>query len=269
MTLFSEPSGSWLKKASFSTVEAAKVGKRMSATTILPRRSASAKCRWLAPMSIPTRQPRARLFRRVPLIDWRVCHDSAEFGGGSAARFGVDQVGIRLGNDVLGADAEKLLEPQRLSTGPFQASGARDGLDFQELSQAATLPPDQFVLRDEIWIADIPSGACTLLASGSGIGWPEWSPNGSRIGYVSSNGTVVHELATGRKKTLNRTPSTSWGGTIWSPTGAYFVIDHWDAFLPGDDAIYRFTSDIGGKTELTSGLYNPFPRVLDPVGWRN
>ncbi len=121
----------------------------------------------------------------------------------------------------------------------------------------------------EIWLADIPSGASSLLASDGGA--PQWSPDGSRIGYVSSNGTVVHELATGRKKTLKRTGSTSWGRTIWSPTGDYFVTYHFVRFLSTYDAIYRFTADIGGKTELTGGLDNPVPRfnVLIPVGWRD
>ena len=132
----------------------------------------------------------------------------------------------------------------------------------------------------EIWIVNlagvtdptaVPPEAFQLLVSGNGVGWPDWSPDGRRIGYVSWDGTVVYEVATGRKKTLKRTPSTSWGRTIWSPTSAYFVVYHWDNFLNGYDAIYRFTADLGGKTELTAGLNNPIPdwNVLIPVGWRD
>jgi Tol biopolymer transport system component len=122
----------------------------------------------------------------------------------------------------------------------------------------------------EIWIADVTSGSLQLLRSG-GVGWPQWSPDGRRIGYSSLAGQVVHDLATGRKKTLNRTVSASWGGLTWSPDGAYVVVYHWDNFLSGYDALYRFTADLGGKTELTAGLADPPPRfnVFIPEGWRN
>jgi hypothetical protein len=69
---------------------------------------------------------------------------------------------------------------------------------------------------------------------------------------------------------VSDTPSTGWGRTNWSPTGTYCVIYHYDNFLSGYDAIFRFTADLGGKTELTAGLNNPIPHmnVLIPVGWR-
>jgi hypothetical protein len=122
----------------------------------------------------------------------------------------------------------------------------------------------------ELWIADLPSGAFQLLVSGNGVGWPEWSPDGRRIGYYS-NGQVVFDLTTGRKKSLNTTAVASWGGLVWSPTGAYGVCYHWDNLLPGYDALYRFTADLGGKTELTAGLTDPLPflNTYIPVGWRN
>lgn len=123
----------------------------------------------------------------------------------------------------------------------------------------------------EIWIADLPSGTPSLLASGRGLGWPQWSPDGSRIGYVSVNGTIMHELSSDRTKVLKRTPTTSWEQTFWSPSGAYFAIGHWDNFLIGEDAIYRFTASIGGKTELIANRNSPVPQshVLIPLGWRN
>ena len=88
---------------------------------------------------------------------------------------------------------------------------------------------------------------------------------------MSVNGTIVHELSSDRIKVLKRTPSTAWGETIWSPTGAYFAVLHWDNFLIGYDAIYRFTASIGGKTELIANLNSPVPQshVLIPLGWRN
>ncbi len=125
-------------------------------------------------------------------------------------------------------------------------------------------------LASEIWIADLATDSFLMLVSGNGAGWPQWSPDGRRIAY-SRDGQVVCDLATGRTKTLNRTATQSWGGLRWSPTGAHAVVYHWDNFLPGYDAIYRFTSDLGGKTELTSGLADPLPflNTYIPVGWRN
>jgi dipeptidyl aminopeptidase/acylaminoacyl peptidase len=122
----------------------------------------------------------------------------------------------------------------------------------------------------EIWIADLSSGGLQLLVSGN-VGWPEWSPDGRRIAYHNSAGQVVYDLATGRKKTLNSTPTASWGGLRWSPNSANVVVYHWDNSLPGYDAMYRFTSDLAGKTELTAGLANPLSPLnyFIPVGWRN
>lgn len=122
----------------------------------------------------------------------------------------------------------------------------------------------------ELWIFDFVTDSFSLLVSGNGAGWPEWSPDGRRIAYTRS-GQVVHDLATGRTNSLKRTVTGNWGGLRWSPTGAHAVVYHWDNLLPGYDAIYRFTPDLGGKTELTSGLADPLPffNTYIPVGWRN
>jgi hypothetical protein len=133
--------------------------------------------------------------------------------------------------------------------------------------------------HQEIWIVDlslvanphaVPPEALFLLDSGNGIGWPEWSPDGSHIGYVSWDGTVVYDVFRNRSRTLKRTPNDGWGITEWSPDGSHFVLYHWDNFS-GYDGIYRFTADITGKTELTAGLCPPdafFDCVLIPLGWR-
>jgi hypothetical protein len=132
----------------------------------------------------------------------------------------------------------------------------------------------------EIWIVDllqvsdpynVPAQSLMLLDNGNGIGWPEWSPDGKKIGYVSWDGAVIYDLANHRSKTLKRTPNDSWGSVDWSPDASHFVVAHWDNFS-GYDGIFRFTSTLSGKMELTAGLCPPdanFDCVLDPMGWRN
>lgn len=121
----------------------------------------------------------------------------------------------------------------------------------------------------EIWISDVTNATHRILVSGSGVGWPEWSPDGSRIAF-SRSGQVVLNLATGRTKTLSNSASDSWGGLRWSPTSAYTVVYHWDNLLPGYDAMYRCTADLGSRTTLSAGLADP-PQPFNyfiPVGWR-
>ncbi len=86
-----------------------------------------------------------------------------------------------------------------------------------------------------IWIVDLSAvtdphtllaEALLLLDSDQGIGWPEWSPDGTRISYVSHRGNFVYDLMTDNTKLLRRTPSTSWGISHWSPDGTHFVISH-------------------------------------------
>jgi hypothetical protein len=131
----------------------------------------------------------------------------------------------------------------------------------------------------EIWVVDmsqvtnpyaVPPGATLLLDSGNGIGWPEWSPDGSRIAYMSWIGTYVYHVANGSRKRLGRKLDDAWGPAEWSPDSSHLVLYHWDNFS-GYDAIYRFTADLGDKTELTAGLCPPdshFDCVLFPLGWR-
>ena len=139
---------------------------------------------------------------------------------------------------------------------------------------------DSSPFEQEIWIVDllqvsdpyaVPATALTLLGSGNGIGWPQWSPDGLRIGYMSWSGTVIHDLQRGRTNTVKETPNEGWGPSKWSPDGSHFVLFHWDN-ASGYDGIYRFTAGVRGKTELTAGLCPPdaqFDCVLIPLGWRD
>jgi hypothetical protein len=160
--------------------------------------------------------------------------------------------------------------PDGFLTGPAELAGHTWNPDRTQVAFGVRIHTETED-ADEIWIADLPSGTFSLLNSANGVGWPDWSPDGSRIGYYSRAGAVIHNLDSGQSKVLKGTPSTAWELPYWSPTGGYFVIGRWDGFLVGEDAIYRFTANLGGKTALTAGLDDPLPmfNTLIPLGWRN
>lgn len=170
--------------------------------------------------------------------------------------------------------------PLDITTDGFTSRGDVRGHTWNPDRTAVAFNVDLWDSGDEIWIldlalvtdpADVPAAAFSLLATGTGAGQPRWSPDGRRIGYSTSDAAVVYDVATGRRKLLKRTTSTLWGTTEWSPDGAYFAVSRWNGLLPGgqgNDAIFRFTADLGGKTELTAGFATPAHNVLTPVGWR-
>ena len=118
----------------------------------------------------------------------------------------------------------------------------------------------------------VPTESLLLLDSDNGMGWPQWSPDGTRISYVSRDGNYVYDLTTDNTKLLRRTPSTSWGRSHWSPDGSHFVISHWDNFT-GYDGIYRMTAELRSKTVLIDDSLCPDDNVifncqLITLGWR-
>ena len=126
---------------------------------------------------------------------------------------------------------------------------------------------------EEIWVMNlVQPDDSALLSDASGSGWPEWSPDGQYIGYVSHAGTYIYDFARGRDRLLGRTPSTAWGISHWSPDGSQFVISHWDNFS-GYDGIYRFNARLSGKTLLVDDSLCPddnilFNCTLITLGWR-
>lgn len=174
----------------------------------------------------------------------------------------------------------ELSTPLRIGPGGFTSTGEVAGHSHGTSTQFA------FSLRmwggmnvQEVWTLDlskvtsppiVPALALRLLASGNGIGWPEWSPDGKYIGYVGWDGTFIYDVTRNRSKKLADTGTQNWGKTIWSPSGSHFVIYRWDSVQTTYDAIFRFKADLTGKTELTAGLCPPGGWcVLIPAGWRN
>jgi dipeptidyl aminopeptidase/acylaminoacyl peptidase len=128
---------------------------------------------------------------------------------------------------------------------------------------------------EQIWIIDVldPENPW-LLNDDDGAGWPEWSPDGSRIGFASRRGTKFYNLHTGSTKLLRRTAQDSWGISHWSPDGSHFVVSAWNNFsATGYTGIYRFTNAVGGKTLLVDDSLCPDDNIafncdLITLGWR-
>jgi dipeptidyl aminopeptidase/acylaminoacyl peptidase len=121
----------------------------------------------------------------------------------------------------------------------------------------------------EIWTVDLaaePGSELTLVASGDGIGGPEWSSDGKRIGYVSWSGTVVYDVATGRTKILADTNRYGWGNPVWSPTGDHLVLYRWNKRTTSYDGMFRLTADLSAKTEIPGTLGGGYEI---PIGWRD
>lgn len=120
----------------------------------------------------------------------------------------------------------------------------------------------------EIWTVDLSPSANPatdlLVSGGNGAGWPEWSPDGSRIGYSSWDGIQIVNLLTGQSSRVRRKSSEYWGSPQWSPDGAHFAASRFD-FLGSANKydLYRFSADGRGKTRLLADQSQ-----ATPLGWR-
>lgn len=185
---------------------------------------------------------------------------------------------------VMPLEAQMRVGPQGFPTrvddgGVLQVAASAAGHSWSPAGTAFTFGirlswPDGFpegTHLQEVWIVDLaadPQDAFTLLASGNGVGGPEWSPDGRRIGWVSWDGTVVYDLSKGTAKTLRDTTQYGWGPTNWSPTGQHFVAYRWNKSLTTYDGVFRFAADLTGKTELTGSLCEGSGCYEIPLGWR-
>jgi hypothetical protein len=178
--------------------------------------------------------------------------------------------------NLIGSDPESLTFLADLS---FELQIGAAGITDNNYVVGHSWSPDQsavvFGVRPqtsaEIWVVDL-AGVIDpfLLDNRNGVGWPEWSPDGSRIGYVSTGGTVVYDIATDSSKSLKFRPNYSWNSMFWSPDGSHCIVDRWDNVESESDGVFRFTADLRGKTELTQGLCAPEDRcVFISLGWRD
>lgn len=116
-----------------------------------------------------------------------------------------------------------------------------------------------------IWLVDVASGAETPLVTGTGShGSPRWSPDGSRIAYVSTEsggGPELHVrwMATGASADITALPEAP-GSISWSPDGARIA---YTARVPGE------TLKLGTPLSPPEGAkWKDGPTIIDRVTYR-
>jgi Tol biopolymer transport system component len=77
------------------------------------------------------------------------------------------------------------------------------------LAYLSPIDADHFDGR-ALWTVDVAGGAPRELARGGKIGWPRWSPDGTRISYAQRGTVYVLDLATGAS-----TPVAAGGVSEW------------------------------------------------------
>ncbi|WP_375290577.1 prolyl oligopeptidase family serine peptidase [Qipengyuania sp.] len=109
-----------------------------------------------------------------------------------------------------------------------------DGRQIAYVRSTNDIMKDQAV--SSIWLIDVATGAQTPLVTGEGThGSPRWSPDGTRLAYVSTHGGTgaqlhVMWLANGRAANITAMPEAP-GALHWSPDGTRIA---YTARIPGE-----------------------------------
>ena len=124
----------------------------------------------------------------------------------------------------------------------------------------------------ELFTADTFTGDSFLLTNTTGVGFPVWSPDGSKIAFqvpVASIATINPD-GSGEKTIIKRKSHSVFGAGLpgWSPTGEHLIYQWHPGQTQGGEFpipdVYRATAGGGGKTNLTADVEGP----TTPIAWR-
>ena len=121
------------------------------------------------------------------------------------------------------------------SQGPSATFAGRDLFDLSAAADVQISPDGRQIayvrlandimtdsVQPSIWLIDVASGRQQPLVTAGSARNPRWSPDGSRIAYVSSDGTssqlFVRWLSTGASARITGLPNSP-GSIAWSPDG--------------------------------------------------
>jgi Tol biopolymer transport system component len=155
-------------------------------------------------------------------------------------------------------------EPVAVTVSAGDTADATFAVTCEEIGRLAFVDREGESAPSDIYVIDLDGSGRTRLTNGLGAGGPRWSPDGSKIAYVTAAGIGVMNADGSGHRML--TQSATDGSPSWSPDGARM------AFGSGRDdpqgEIYVMNADGGDVRRLTSDEDSDADPAWSPDGSR-